>query len=96
MRLRSENDTLMLAYHEKFIKEILKSRKPVVIISLYDPYLLSVLPSAKVYLCSYGGAEVSQHAAFDALTGKINITGRLPISIPNTGFKLGYGLTIQR
>ena len=93
MRLRSEKDILMLAYHEKFIKEILKSKKPVIVISLDDPYLLSVLPSAKVYLCSYGGAEVSQKAALDAVTGLINITGKLPISIPNTGYNLGFGLT---
>ena len=93
MRLRSDNDTLTLAYHEKFIKEILKSRKPVIMISLDDPYLLSVLPSVKVYLCSYGNPEVSQRAAFDAVTGRIRITGKLPISIPNTEFKLGYGLT---
>ena len=93
MRLRSEDSTLTLAYHEKFIKQILKSRKPVIVISLYDPYLLSVLPSAKVYLCSYGGAEVSQRAAFDGLIGKIRITGKLPISIPNTDFNLGFGLT---
>ncbi len=95
MRLHSENDTLTLAYHEKFIKEILKSRKPVILISLNDPYLLSVIPTAGVYLCSYGGAEVSQKAAFDALTGKIKITGKLPISIPNTDFKLGDGITIE-
>jgi beta-N-acetylhexosaminidase len=95
MRLHSENDTLTLAYHEKFIKEILKSRKPVILISLNDPYLLSVIPAAGVYLCSYGGAEVSQKAAFDALTGKIKITGKLPISIPNTNFKLGDGITIE-
>ncbi len=93
MRLRSENDSLMLAYHEKFIKEILRSKKTVIVISLDDPYLLSVLPSAKVYLCSYGGAEVSQKAAFDAVTGRINITGKLPISIPDTGYDLGFGLT---
>lgn len=95
MRLRSENDSLMLKYHEKFIKQLLKNRKPVIIISLDDPYLLSVLPSARVYLCSYGSAGVSQKAAFDALTGKINITGKLPISIPNTDFNLGFGLTTR-
>jgi beta-N-acetylhexosaminidase len=94
MRLRSANDTLTLAFHEKFIDQILRSRKPVIVINLYDPYLLSVLPSANVYLCSYGDAEVSQKAAFDALTGKINITGRLPISIPNTKYKLGNGIMI--
>ncbi len=93
MRLRSENDTLTLAFHEKFIKEILKSRKPVIMVSLDDPYLLSVLPSVKVYLCSYGGPEVSQQAAFDVVTGKINAVGKLPISIPDTEYKLGFGLT---
>ncbi len=95
MRLRSENDSLIIAYHEKFIKQILRNRKPVIIISLDDPYLLSVLPSAGVYLCSYGGAEVSQKAAFDALIGKISISGKLPISIPNTDFNLGFGLTTR-
>jgi beta-N-acetylhexosaminidase len=95
MRLRSENDSLTLAYHEKFISEILKSRKPVIIISLDDPYLLSVLPTAKVFLCSYGDAKVSQLAAFDALTGNISITGKLPISIPNTNYSLGFGLTTR-
>ncbi len=93
MRLRSDNDTLTLAYHEKFIKGILKSRKPVIMVSLDDPYLLSVLPSAKVYLCSYGYPEVSQKAAFDAMIGRIGTSGKLPISIPNTEYKLGYGLT---
>jgi hypothetical protein len=32
----------------------------------------------------------------DALTGKINITGRLPVSIPNTVYKIGYGLKLKK
>ena len=95
MRLRSDNDTLTLAFHEKFIKEILRNKKPVILISLYDPYLLSALPNAKIYMCSYGGAKVSQQAAFDAMIGKNIITGKLPISIPNTDFKLGDGITLE-
>jgi beta-N-acetylhexosaminidase len=79
----------------KFIKSVLKLDKPNIIISFGNPYLLSLFPEAKTYLTAYGDAAVSQKAMIRAITGKTDITGSLPITIPETVFKKGDGLILK-
>jgi beta-glucosidase-like glycosyl hydrolase/CubicO group peptidase (beta-lactamase class C family) len=67
-----------------------RGRAPLVI-SFGSPYLLSALPDAGAYLLAWGGREVSQRAAADALLGLSPISGRLPISLPPY-HALGEGL----
>jgi beta-N-acetylhexosaminidase len=57
-------------------------RRPTVIVSLGNPYLLQQLPGAGSYLLGWGSDRASQGAVADALLGRAPITGRLPISIP--------------
>jgi beta-N-acetylhexosaminidase len=80
--------------HQKFINSVLKLNKPSIIISFGNPYLLSLFPQAATYLTAYGDAAVSQKAIIRAITGKADITGRLPISIPSTEYNRGSGLSV--
>ena len=81
--------------HTEFINKILKLKTPSVLVSLGNPYLLSMFPQAKTYLTSYGDPPVSQIAMAKAIAAENNIKGRLPISIPETDFKIGDGISIE-
>ena len=80
------------ADHVKLIKDLIALHKPIVMANFGNPYLLSDFPDVPVYLCSYGDVDASQRAMINALLGRTDITGRLPISIPNTNYKLGDGI----
>ncbi|MGE5432499.1 MAG: glycoside hydrolase family 3 N-terminal domain-containing protein [Syntrophomonadaceae bacterium] len=80
----------------KLVKTLAELKKPVIFMSMGNPYILSHFPEVPNYLCSYGEPKVSQIAMLKAITGQIDITGRLPISIPNTPFKTGDGLQLER
>lgn len=86
----------MLPELADLINKILELNKPSVIISFGNPYLLSMFPGTKTYITAYGDAAVSQKAVMRAITGKSDITGVLPISIPGTVFTRGSGINISR
>lgn len=73
------------------VNTMASSRKPVVAISFGSPYVLTSLPEVTAYLLAWGGAPVSQLAAAAALLGRIDISGRLPVSLP-PHHALGAGL----
>ena len=56
--------------------------RPVLLVSLGNPYLLRDLPEVDSYVVAWGNHEVSQHAAIRALFGEAAISARLPITIP--------------
>ncbi len=80
----------------QLVKDLLKLNKPVVFTSHGNPYILSLFPEVKTYLCNYGDTEVSEQALAEAIFGEIEIQGRLPISIPNSSFTFGSGLTSKQ
>jgi beta-N-acetylhexosaminidase len=65
----------------RFVSES-QARRPTVVVSLGNPYLLSSFPEVGTYMVAWGSREVSQRAAARALVGESAITGTLPISIP--------------
>jgi beta-N-acetylhexosaminidase len=65
-----------------WVEELVAGDVPVIAVSFGNPYLLHSFPSVPAYLLAWGGADVSQQAAADAILGRIPITGRLPISLP--------------
>ncbi|MEM1128440.1 MAG: glycoside hydrolase family 3 N-terminal domain-containing protein [Bacteroidota bacterium] len=76
----------------QFLNTLLAGDTPVVLLSFGNPYMVMGLgrqPAA--YLAAYGGSEVSQKAAAQALFGQTGFQGRLPINIPGT-HALGDGL----
>jgi beta-N-acetylhexosaminidase len=74
------------------LPQILALGKPVVAVSFGSPYLLRDFPDLKTYLCAWGGQDVSQAAAVQALFGETAIGGKLPITIPSLA-KCGDGIS---
>ena len=66
-----------------FVNELMKKSNRIILASLGTPYLLMDFPDVSTYICAYKGSFVMQNALFKALMGKENISGRLPVSIPN-------------
>src|SRR5438067_3922095 len=78
----------------KALNELIDRKAPIVGISFGNPYLLLSVPKLQTYLVAYGDMPSLQEAAAESLVGKIDITGRLPISLPGlyprgTGIQLG-------
>jgi beta-N-acetylhexosaminidase len=65
--------------------------KPVVAVSFGSPYLLRDFPDLPTYLCAWGGQDLAQTAAVQAVFGETAIGGRLPITIPGLA-KRGDGI----
>ncbi len=68
---------------QEFLNKVIAIKKPCVMISFGNPYLLRSVPIVPAYVCAYSAAKYAVTAAVEALFGEINVTGRLPITIPN-------------
>ncbi|MGD8307146.1 MAG: glycoside hydrolase family 3 N-terminal domain-containing protein, partial [Ignavibacteria bacterium] len=81
---------------QNFINKILKLRAPVIVISYKSPYPNFSQKNVKTYLNVYSYTEVSQSAALRAILGEENIFGKLPVSIPNSVYTIGYGISLNK
>ncbi|HEX5888238.1 MAG TPA: glycoside hydrolase family 3 N-terminal domain-containing protein, partial [Pyrinomonadaceae bacterium] len=73
---------------------VIAAKKPVVGISFGNPYLLQSFPGLRTYLVAYGDMPSLQHAMARALMGEIDITGKLPISLPGL-YPRGTGIQVK-
>jgi CubicO group peptidase (beta-lactamase class C family) len=80
----------------KFIKKVLNLRAPVITICFKNPYMLSVTPNARTYLNAYSFTRSSQQACLKAILGESDVTGKLPVSIPNTEYRIGMGEQLEK
>lgn len=74
------------------IRNILSLDKKIIFISFENPYILSLFNESKNFLCTFSDTEASQKAALEFLFGNIEATGKLPVSIPGTNYKIGFKL----
>jgi beta-N-acetylhexosaminidase len=79
----------------KALAELIGSKVPLVGISFGNPYLLQSFPQLRTYLVAYGDMPSLQQAAARALLGQIDVTGRLPISLPGL-YPRGTGIQLKR
>jgi beta-N-acetylhexosaminidase len=79
----------------RLAEEIGKIKAPVVVISFGNPYLLEAMPNVPAYLAAYSPYPVSQRAAARALIGDIDITGKLPVTLPGL-YPRGHGLEVKK
>ncbi len=97
MRPPSDKDSEKLfTRFKRVINKLLVARPRTILISFGDPYLLSHFTESKTYLSAFSDVPVSQISMMKAIMGKINISGKLPVSLPNTPFKIGYGIKTKR
>ena len=76
--------------------QLIASGKPVMLMSLGNPYLLRSFPAVAGYLTTFSTVPPSEVAAIQALYGEVAIHGRLPVTIPNLarfGDGLSFGIT---
>lgn len=76
------------------LKALLARKAPMVGISFGNPYLLQSFPTLRTYLVAYGDMPSLQQATARALLGEIDVTGRLPISLPGL-YSRGTGIQLK-
>ncbi len=79
---------------EKVLNKILKEDTPVVSIAFGNPYLLRGFPKMKTYIVAYGDMSSLQSASADAMAGKIEFRGKLPITVGS--YPRGTGLSLKK
>jgi beta-N-acetylhexosaminidase len=73
---------------------LMSEEKPIVGISFGNPYLLESFRGLRTYVVTYGDMPTLQQAAARALLGEIDVTGRLPISLPGM-YPRGTGIQLK-
>ena len=76
-----------------FLARLVDYGPPVALVSFGDPYMVRDIAQPASYLIAYSASEVSQAAAADAFAGQADITGRLPVSIPDL-YAFGDGMDL--
>lgn len=79
----------------KALYAFIGSRMPLVGISFGNPYLLQSFPELRTYVVAYGDMPSLQQAAARALLGQIDVSGKLPISLPGL-YPRGTGIQLRR
>lgn len=65
-----------------FLTKLLAGKTPVVLIALGIPYFGRAFPGVDTYLATFSTSASSETAAAKALFGEIEISGKLPVTIP--------------
>jgi len=76
-------------------QKLLAANKPLIWVAFGTPYIFQMIPRAGTHVCTFSYADASQIAAAKAIAGEIEVTGRMPVSIPGYS-RFGDGLTIPK
>jgi beta-N-acetylhexosaminidase len=79
----------------QWIGQLAARGRKVIVVALGNPYLLSQIPTVPEYVVAWDGANASQQAAANVISGVTPASGHLPITIPPVA-KRGDGLTPKR
>jgi beta-N-acetylhexosaminidase len=77
------------------LSALIAAKTPMVGISFGNPYLLQSFPGLRTYLVAYGDMPSLQQAVARALVGEIDVSGKLPISLPGL-YPRGTGIQVQK
>lgn len=69
--------------------------RKVVAVSFGSPYFLGHFPEVTSYMCLYRNTPETQQIAVRALFGEMDVTGKLPVSLPGL-FPAGHGLVLKK
>jgi len=82
VRWRDRKGSIYMDARVADLAQKLAARKPTIVTSFGNPYILSQFPDVGTYVLAWGPEDVMQEAAVRGLTGLAPVTGRLPIPIP--------------
>jgi beta-N-acetylhexosaminidase len=95
-RLESSKGSVGLnPQHIQLLQEASSLSKSSVVISFGSPYFLRHFPEVDAYICAYRAGELAQISAARAIFGEIDVSGRLPVSIPEL-YPPGHGLKLLK
>lgn len=95
VRSGAKNSVGLPEHGARVLRELLASNKPAVNISFGNPYLLKNFPEMRSYVVAYGDMVSLQRAAVRAVTGEIDFSGRLPITI-TPEYPRGTGISLKK
>ncbi|WP_020577271.1 glycoside hydrolase family 3 protein [Actinopolymorpha alba] len=87
------------ARQQRLVTELLATGRPVVVVSVQDPYDFAFFPQARTCLVTYAPNAVAVRALARVMVGEVTPRGKLPVEIPGapgTGVVLypyGHGLS---
>jgi beta-N-acetylhexosaminidase len=81
--------------HVELIRRLAAGDKPVVVLSFGSPYFLRDFPEVDAYLCFYRNQPPMQLAGAQAIFAEIDVTGRLPVTIPGVA-PAGTGIILKK
>jgi beta-N-acetylhexosaminidase len=73
----------------------LRDGPKVAAVSFGSPYFLRHIPEVDAYVCLYKNTPETQALAARALAGEVDVTGKLPVSIPGL-YPVGHGLVLKK
>lgn len=91
--LRSGQTVQLNKGQKAFLHRLLRKKKPSVLISFGNPYVLSELPESNVQMLAWYNSSQQVTATTPALFGASKISGKLPIQIPDA-YPIGHGIAI--
>jgi len=92
-RTKMNKDRVLLPLLQSDFVDSLSRKTPNMIVTSFGtPYLIRAFPGIPTYLVAYSNQSEMQRAVAKALVGRANISGKLPITIPDIA-KRGDGLT---
>ena len=68
--------------HVQLVKALMAAGKPIAVMALGNPYLLSDFASANALITTYSSAPTSELAAIKALFGELEVQGKQVVTIP--------------
>lgn len=81
--------------HAALVERLAAGPAPVIVVSFGSPYFLRNVPDVDAYLCLYRSTPETQQIAARALCGEMDVTGRLPVSLPGL-YPRGHGLDLRK
>jgi beta-N-acetylhexosaminidase len=69
----------------RLVSSLQGTQKPVVLVTVREPYDIAHLSNVSTYVATYGYRPVSMRALAKVLVGQVNPTGKLPVAIPAAG-----------
>ncbi|MBV8820800.1 MAG: glycoside hydrolase family 3 C-terminal domain-containing protein, partial [Acidobacteriaceae bacterium] len=77
----------------QMVQSLIATKKPLVLISLGNPYVIRNFPEVGAYFTTYSTVPPAEVSAVKALFGEITMGGKLPVTIPGIA-QYGDGITL--
>jgi hypothetical protein len=93
IRVSAWSGTISMPPHVAELVNATARTKPTVLVSFGSPYLLNQAPAVQGYLLAWAARPINEMAVGAALTGRAEISGRLPIPLGDN-VPIGTGLVV--